>query len=104
MRLLFVLLLAGCTSAPAVTKEDRDALGREWLGCLQDAARRLDDGVSDARTVAYPVRAACDEPGRRYAEAFVVGEPEDFRLRFLRQMEAKQLDSATAAVLRERRR
>lgn len=104
MRCLFVLALSWSALAASQTDEARQALGREWMSCLQAAARELDDRASPPRDVAYAVRGRCSAEGRRYAEAFVAGEPDDFKARFMRDVQAKQLDAATSAVLRERRR
>lgn len=112
MLCLFVLL-AGCAEEPKIwapaapatqTLDTRDSTAKELLLCMHGAARELDDGRSDPRAIAYAVRGQCASEGRRYYETFVVGEPLEFRSRFLREAEVKQLDAATAAVLRERRR
>lgn len=56
-------VLSGCAADPVVppppTPAERQAVLIEYMNCLVPHAKRLDDGQSDARTIAYAMRGAC---------------------------------------------
>src|SRR6478735_3189936 len=57
-----VMLLAGCETkppAPPATSEDREQALSALNACLQAAARKLDDGKSEASTVVLALRPSC---------------------------------------------
>lgn len=62
--LTFVVGIAGCAAgvppapAPATATEQRAAL-IEYMNCLVPHAKHLDDGRSDAKTIAQAMRGAC---------------------------------------------
>ena len=56
------MLLAGCETkppAPSATSEDREQALSALNACLQAAARKLDDGKSEASTVVLALRPSC---------------------------------------------
>ena len=56
------MLLAGCETkppAPRATSEEREQALSALNACLQAAARKLDDGRSEASTVALALRPSC---------------------------------------------
>jgi hypothetical protein len=56
------LLLAACATAAAVdpaTEQERDQALRSEIICLKENALRMDDGRSDATTIAIALRSAC---------------------------------------------
>ena len=59
---IFVMLLAGCETkqqAPPATSAEREQARSALNACLQAAARKLDDGRSEASTVALALRPSC---------------------------------------------
>lgn len=58
-----VLILAGCVPPP--TTEERHSAVKTTMLCMQVAAKRLDDHLSDATTIAVGILGACDLEVRR---------------------------------------
>ncbi|WP_318826635.1 hypothetical protein [Burkholderia cepacia] len=57
------IVLAGCStsnqSSVRATKADEDAATKAYLNCATNQIRILDDGTSDARTIAIGATTAC---------------------------------------------
>jgi hypothetical protein len=54
------LTLAACaTNRPALSEQDRDDALLAMNACLDAAARKLDDGTSEASTIALGMRPSC---------------------------------------------
>jgi hypothetical protein len=95
-----VLLLAGC--ATATDAEKRTALNT-WHDCVASTVARLDDGKSDAATVAYGVAPACAEFYRVFTEAMISGMITEGGQAFMRdKARSEELRMITAEVLRQR--
>jgi hypothetical protein len=75
--LLAPLLLTACLATspespmPLGTKQDSDVAMRAYQSCTRVQAATLDDGISDANTVASAVYAACSQEARASKEAFI---------------------------------
>jgi hypothetical protein len=52
------LLLTGCGTPPRSNPVLNNAI-QNWVGCLNDKARRMDDGRSGIRKIAMRVMPAC---------------------------------------------
>ena len=100
------MLLAGCETkqqAPPATSGEREQALSALNACLQAAARKLDDGRSEAGTVALALRPSC---------ATEFAHSRDASARSLNSQQASQAyhrmddqafkQAATAAVIEER--
>jgi hypothetical protein len=73
--LLLPLALAGCVTAEAqapmpVTEQEEQATDFAWFRCLQNAVRKMDDGVSDASTIAMAVAPMCSREFAAVVEVY----------------------------------
>jgi hypothetical protein len=66
------LSLAGCAAAkpPAATEDERKEALQALNVCLSAAARKLDDGKSDASTIALALRPSCAAEFARSRDVF----------------------------------
>jgi hypothetical protein len=97
------LALAGCvTGPPAASVQERNDTLRTLNVCLDAAARKLDDGTSDASTIALGMRPACAGEYARSRDAYASDlNPAAARI-FHRSDDQMFIQIATAAVLNER--
>ena len=102
---LAALLLAGPFAASAQEPDPAsDQVMHVLVTCLHAAARRLDDGRSDAATVALSIRSACvpeyftarDVIGRHVSPAV--------RQMYIQEVDASFAQTAIAVVLDDRKR
>jgi hypothetical protein len=108
MRQLLViipLMLAACSPLPPPATEDeqRESVDR-LFDCLFAAARRMDDGVSDARTIAVAIQPLCETEFRASIALLARHLPSDVRGRVMRDFMADYINYAVSAVLVSRRR
>jgi hypothetical protein len=102
---LFAGLAASCllpacamTSMPSVEQRDSEGISG-YVGCLEAAARRLDDGRSEVATIAAAVRSAC---AAKFAEPVKMpGAPMNTaaRKKYEERLQARQLELSTMVVL-----
>lgn len=105
---MFCGLLAACAAPtppppPASEAEGREAT-RVYMDCLVNAARRVDDRVSDARTVAAAIRPICEGD---YQSAMLVQTRHlapDSRARIMPELMSDYVNRSVGAVLIARRR
>lgn len=131
--LLIATWLGGCATAqlpPPATEEEKTAAGEAFTSCLNNAAHKLDDGVSDAATIGmdgvkqdvrsndnhlWPgpakmivahygmaIALMCSTEYARYRETFGRGMHPQARSLFYQKADRHQLEAATRAVLIKR--
>jgi hypothetical protein len=90
---------------PATVKAERDAAIQVYVACLDRAAKRLDDRLSDPATIAHGMMAACSrefdaevEVYSRYLEEGLQG-----REKVAQRARQASLDSAIELVLKNRK-
>jgi hypothetical protein len=93
-----VMGLSGCPATDA----EKDAALQAYVTCLKRAARQLDDGKSDAATVALAIQSRCAVEFDYSLDVFGQGMPLDAQVNFRQQSRERQLEISTQVVLTER--
>ena len=97
------LLLAGCTtSPPKASDQERNEVMPALNACLDAAARKLDDGKSEASTIALGLRPSCTAEFARSREVYARSLNPMASQMYHRMDEEAFMQVATAAVLNER--
>jgi hypothetical protein len=60
-------------SRPPPSADEESAAAESLMACVAKAVTRLDDGVSDARTVAMSVEPVCSKENRHALEVYTRG-------------------------------
>ena len=97
-----VMLLAGCETkpqAPPATSEDRE---QALNACLRAAARKLDDGRSEASTVALALRPSCTAEFARSRDIYARSISSQASQMYHKMDDQTFKRAATNAVLEER--
>lgn len=84
------------------TESEKQAASENYVGCLFDNARQLDDGRSDAATIGSAVRSACRALYLRSMAVAVQGENQRVKQGFYERAKNSDIELATSAVLRVR--
>jgi hypothetical protein len=53
------VLVCGCATRPAATDAEKTLAMQDFVACSYETAKRLDDGMSDAATIALAVEPNC---------------------------------------------
>ena len=85
------------------TEAEVDSADEAHLGCLYDAVGSLDDGVSDAATIAAAVAPACSATMARIFDVRGRALSKRARYFFAELLRGRQIDYATTMVLRFRK-
>jgi hypothetical protein len=100
------LLLPGCvtTTAPQATDEEKQAATTAMIVCLRNAAHRLDDGKSDATTIAIAMNSACTIEYLHQVDVYLqfVGDDPVARQAFADRHRPDEIALATSIVLEQR--
>ena len=110
MRFLMIascLIFAACSAPPPPQPASEDAKKdsiRLYIECLINAARRIDDGVSDALTVGNAIRPTCEAEYKASIMLQTQHLSPDVRARVLRDLMSGYPNQAVTAVLISRRR
>ena len=100
------LLLAGADAACAKQALSGDlqnqAVAMNYVMCLSKAAQRMDDGVSDANTIAARIAPVCADEFAREQMAFGNGLSQDDQVAYRNLMEKQQPQLAVNVVVSER--
>lgn len=96
---LSVMALAACASTPPATQAEKDAAALAYVSCLHKAAARMDDGTSDAASVAVGLRSLCAAQFGQYRDVYARSMTLRERRMFEERVSAQQIDFATTAVL-----
>jgi hypothetical protein len=91
------LVLASCSTPPATEQEKNEAVSL-YIECLAKAIPAMDDGRSDAQTIALAARSRCYNAYRTARETFVRHHSPGSQAAFVREGE-NDLSFETAAVL-----
>lgn len=97
------LALSGCVDRPVATQEQQDSARRAYISCLRMRVAELDDGVSDAASVALAASGVCGPEYQRAIDAAGSDLNPAARRIFEARMEDKRVSLATATVLQMRR-
>ena len=101
---LAALLLTACsTSVPAATEQEKSDAMRAYVSCLHNAARKMDDGKSDAATIAIALKPVCAAEFANSVQVAERGMNLQVKRMFEDRMQGHQIEIATVAVLDERR-
>lgn len=83
------VFIAGCAntpdylaSQPLATAEEKDAAQKNLLICVEENAKKLDDGISPANLVAESVTSACRDPFALVYKTQMQGQHVDVRRGF----------------------
>ena len=99
-----MLCCAAEMAQAAATESQKSYASEAYLICLHDAARRMDDGKSDAVSVALAIKPMCAAEFRTVVELNGQDAPNPVaRKMFEDRMEPRQLELATTAVLDDRK-
>jgi hypothetical protein len=105
LALAAILPAAGCSTGGRSTASDvqQQAL-TDYTDCLNHAARKVDDRISDVHTAAVAVSNACRGHARDFEETFYQGMTTEYRDALLQKLSISdsQIRAATDAVMRER--
>ena len=100
-----VLMLAGCVARPPqATDQERTEALTALEACLHAAARKLDDGRSEASTIALGLRPSCAAEFARSRDVFARHLSPAASQMYHRTDDEAFIQVATAAVLGERAR
>ena len=106
---LIGIVLACVLANPAYSKTEPateaevDSADEAHLGCLHDAVESLDDGISDAATIAAAVAPSCSATMAHLVEVRGRALSKRARYFFAELQRGRQIDYATAMVLRFRK-
>ena len=102
---LLCSLLIGCaTKPPEATEQEKQDANLAFLACLHAAVPALDDGVSDAGTVALALRPKCAAEFARASNAGASGGNPAAQAIFHRRYDDQLfMQTATMVVLDERK-
>jgi hypothetical protein len=100
---ILALTLGGCaTKPPAATNQERDDAMAALDSCLHAAARKLDDGRSEASTIALGLRPSCAGEFARSRDVYGSQLNPAASQIYHRTDDQAFIQVATAAVLDER--
>ena len=98
------MLLTGCVAAvPAATEQEKTDALRAYISCLHNAARKMDDGKSDAVTIAIGIKSICAGEFARSVRITAQGKNPQVQRMIAERLEGHQIEIATTAVLDERK-
>ena len=107
LALLCCSLLAGCAATPApatpASKGEQAEATRQYMNCLIPYAKQMDDGRSDAQTIARAMAGACPPEFNTYLETITRGNNNYVTNELRAQGPAMQERSALNVVLQVRR-
>jgi len=98
-------LVAACTTAlptPSTDQEKNDAI-KAWFVCLHAQARKMDDGRSDAASIALAIAPLCYAEFKNSLNVEAKGMNPQVQRILEDRVQGKQIEYATAAVLDERK-
>ena len=89
--------------ARLASEEPKQKAMKDYMGCLEAAAAKMDDGKSDAMTVAMAIKPLCAGEFAQSVKLSGSGLSPYARNLFEEKVQANQLELATTAVLDHRR-
>lgn len=97
--LTFTLLLANATGAAA--QVDKMSTAAQYIECMKLRTDQLDDGKSDARSVAAAVYSACQSERRAHMR-YTAGVDNTRAQQLMDVSREQDIDQVSAVVLQER--
>lgn len=97
------LLLASCSEVPVATDAEMKAATKLYNDCEVDAIIQLDDGKSDAYTVASAASTACGKEFNSMVEVYSRGQRDSAREEIARNLNAKRKDMLIPLVMKVRK-
>lgn len=98
-----LLILAGCVAPPPVlphaTKAEQQEATGAYMNCLVPYAKELDDGRSDAKTIAQAMRGSCQKEFESIIETSSRGENEAVQRMMRQQFQPLREEFALKVVL-----
>jgi hypothetical protein len=85
-------------SSPVASEEDKGASSRAMSRCLVKATVRIDDRVSDARTIAGAAQQACKIEADRFYQLQLQGQP-DLQVQMLKESVPMTLDQMAVDIV-----
>jgi len=98
-----ILSSCGQASIPHPTEDEKQGAVRTVTLCLEQHVDELDDGKSDARTIAEALVAVCAKELRTAALLSASEVPPRLQPAYLEQVRARWIESALKTVLQYRR-
>lgn len=99
MRTAFLFAILILLPGAAMTQPAEPNAMRPWVDCLFNAAQRLDDGKSDAHSIASGVVFACRSEFQSSIIASTQKLPAENRAKVQQQVSEHQVEAATRMVL-----
>lgn len=103
---VLIASFAGCATSqpvePPASEAERDAAVVAYMNCLIPFAKKLDDGRSDAKTIAQAMRGACSREVGTVYETMSRGENNAVKLGMWQGMSSIEESSAVQVVLATR--
>ena len=90
------------TSEPQASKSEKEAATSTYVDCVLREVGDLDDGRSDARTIAMAVRGLCRSAYLRSLNVHTQGESAAYKRGYYQEAQNSDIELATTAVLRWR--
>ena len=91
------------STALAVNLDEKSDAMRAYISCLHSAPRKIDDGKSDAMSVALALKPLCVAEFTKSVKIQGQGMNPQARRMFEDRVAARQLEIGTTAVLEERK-
>jgi len=88
---------------PETTTEQKLYASQKYRICLEQRAKAMDDGTSDAMTIAQSMRGACKPEMIEKAEAMAGGGSVEIYWQIAESLDRREVDSSLDAVLAERK-
>jgi hypothetical protein len=104
--LMAALLCCGCAGSGRTAASDAEQLASStYMNCLESAARKLDDHISDAQKVSSGVSNACNWEAEALEKTFYSGLTSEEAVPFLAKLSITKMRSTAAAeaVAQERK-
>ena len=105
--LLFIFVtLSGCAgqqaSLPKISVEEENLITENWANCVARSITALDDGISDARTIARATVGACPDEFKKFFDSFTQNDNSAVKRSLWLKRHELQSDFALPLVLKVR--
>lgn len=101
--ILIPLMLSGCLSDQQPSEEEKQQAMNDYIHCLHTAAAKMDDGKSDALTIAVAIKPFCAAEFARSVKLSGSGMSPYARSLFEQRVQTTQIELGTTAVLDHRK-
>jgi hypothetical protein len=94
--------VAGAVAQTTASDAEKKGTVEAYMNCLVPYAKRLDDGRSDAQTIAKAMSGACSKESEAVGEILSRGESEDVKARVRKGLRSIEEHAALQVVLDNR--